>query len=200
MKRHAAAGRRLLVLLGALLVLAVAQAEERRPPQAAIASAYPLATQAGMEILEQGGNAFDAAIAVSAALAVVEPKASSLGAGGFFLLHRSSDGLNVMVDAREVAPLAATRDMFLDADGNVVKGRSTLTALAAGIPGEVAGWGHLAAKYGRLPLRQSLAPAIRLARDGFPVYEQLRQEIASKKTQFAKTPDASKYFLLHGDA
>jgi gamma-glutamyltranspeptidase/glutathione hydrolase len=152
-----------------------------------------------MEILEQGGNAFDAAIAVSAALAVVEPKASSLGAGGFFLLHRSSDGVNVMVDAREVAPRAATRDMYLDADGNVVKGRSTQTALAAGIPGEVAGWGHLAAKYGRLPLRQSLAPAIRLARDGFPVYEQLRQEITAKKEQFAKTPDASKLFLAHGD-
>ncbi|MGH8314221.1 MAG: gamma-glutamyltransferase, partial [Steroidobacterales bacterium] len=199
MRWHAAACRRFLVLLCALLVLTVGQAEERRPPQAAIASAHPLATQAGMEMLEQGGNAFDAAIAVSAALAVVEPKASSLGAGGFFLLHRSSDGVNVVVDAREVAPLAATRDMFLDADGNVVKGRSTLTALAAGIPGEVAGWGQLAAKYGRLPLRQSLAPAIRLARDGFPMYEQLRQEIASKKTQFAKTPDANKYFLVHGD-
>jgi len=152
-----------------------------------------------MEVLDQGGNAFDAAIAVSAALAVVEPKASSLGAGGFFLLHRSSDGLNVFVDAREVAPLAATRDMFLDADGEVVKGRSTTTALAAGIPGEVAGWGHLASLYGRLPLKQSLAPAIRLARSGFPLYGQLRDEIVAKRAQFEKTPDGRRTFLPGGD-
>ncbi len=186
-------------LLFSILLFAMARADERKPPQAAIASAYPLATQAGMEILDKGGNAFDAAIAVSAALAVVEPKASSLGAGGFFLLHLGNDGSNVFVDAREVAPLAATRDMFLDADGQVVKGRSTSTALAAGIPGEVASWGHLATKYGRLPLAQSLAPAIRLARNGFPLYAQLRNEIAVKSSQFEKTPDGRKTFLPGGD-
>jgi gamma-glutamyltranspeptidase/glutathione hydrolase len=178
---------------------AVAQPAERKPAHAAIASAYPLATAAGMEILDQGGNAFDAAVAVSAALAVVEPKASSLGAGGFFLLHRSADGLDVFVDAREVAPLAATRDMFLDAQGQVVKGRSTSTALAAGIPGEVAGWAHLASKYGHLPLSRSLAPAIRIARLGFPLYAQLRDEILAKRGQFAKTPDGRRTFLPGGD-
>jgi gamma-glutamyltranspeptidase/glutathione hydrolase len=192
-------GKQLLACFLGFLLLATARADERKPPHAAIASAYPLATQAGMEILDEGGNAFDAAIAVSAALAVVEPKASSLGAGGFFLLHRSSDGLNVFVDAREVAPLAATRDMFLDADGEVVKGRSTTTALAAGIPGEVAGWGHLASKYGRLPLKQSLAPAIRLARHGFPLYAQLRDEIIAKRAQFEKTPDGKRTFLPGGE-
>ena len=97
-----------------------------------------------MEILKQGGNAFDAAVAVSAALAVVEPSSSGLGGGGFWLLHRASDGFETMVDAREVAPRAATRDMFLDEKGNVVPGRSTATALAAGIPGEPAGFAHLA--------------------------------------------------------
>src|SRR5262245_39367431 len=117
-----------------------------KPPKAAIASQHELATQAGMEIIKQGGNAFDAAVAVSAALGVVEPSSSGLGGGGFWLLHRASDGFEIMVDAREVAPQAATRDMFLDDKGNVVPGRSTSTALAAGIPGEAAGWAHLAAK------------------------------------------------------
>src|SRR5262245_11797262 len=81
---------------------------------AGIASAHPLAIEAGLEILREGGNAFDAAIAVAAALGVVEPNSSGLSGGGFFLLHRASDGLETMVDAREVAPGAATRDMFLD--------------------------------------------------------------------------------------
>ena len=189
--------------IAALVILTLAAAlacpADRKPPHAAIASAYPLATAAGVEILDQGGNAFDAAIAVSAALAVVEPKASSLGAGGFFLLHRGADGTDIFVDAREVAPLAATRDMFLDANGQVVKGRSTSTALAAAIPGEVAGWAHLAGHYGRLPLARSLAPAIRLAREGFPVYAQLREEIDAKRGQFEKTPDGRRIFLPGGD-
>ena len=189
--------------IAALVILTLAAAlacpADRKPPHAAIASAYPLATAAGMEILDQGGNAFDAAIAVSAALAVVEPKASSLGAGGFFLLHRGADGTDIFVDAREVAPLAATHDMFLDANGQVVKGRSTSTALAAAIPGEVAGWAHLAGHYGRLPLARSLAPAIRLAREGFPVYAQLREEIDAKRGQFEKTPDGRRIFLPGGD-
>ena len=125
--------------------------EARKPPVAAIASAYPLASEAGFEILAAGGNAFDAAVAVSAALEVTEPRGSGLGGGGFYMLHRSSDGLDLLIDAREVAPAAATRDMFLDADGKPVPGRSTDTALAAGIPGEVAAWAHLAEKFGRLP-------------------------------------------------
>ena len=114
------------------------------PGRAAIASAHPLATEAGFEILARGGNAFDAAVAVSAALAVVEPNGSGPGGGGFYLLHRASDGRQVVVDAREVAPAAATPDMFLDADGNPVEGLSTRHAKGAGIPGAPAGWQHLA--------------------------------------------------------
>ena len=139
------------------------------PLASAIASAHPLATQAGMDILEAGGNAFDAAVAVSAALAVVEPYSSGIGGGGFWLLHRERDGHDVMVDGREKAPLAATRTMYLDADGEVVPGLSVDGALAAGIPGEPAALAHIAEHYGRLPLKHSLAPAIRLARDGFHV-------------------------------
>src|SRR5437868_12518667 len=101
------------------------------PGKAAIASAYPLASAAGQQILAKGGNAFDAAVAVAAALSVVEPCCSGLGGGGFFLVRRASDGHEAMLDLREMAPGAASRDMYLDQDGNVVPGLSKDTALAA---------------------------------------------------------------------
>src|ERR1044072_3314630 len=169
-----------------------------KPHKAAIATQHERASQAGMEILKQGGNAFDAAVAVSAALAVVEPSSSGLGGGGFWLLHRQADGFEIMVDAREVAPKAATRDMFLDEKGNVVAGRSTSTALAAGIPGEAAGWAHLAKTYGKLPLKTSLQPAIRLAREGFPLNTRLRGGIVAKKDLF-HAGAAAKIFLVKGE-
>jgi gamma-glutamyltranspeptidase/glutathione hydrolase len=147
------------------------------PGRAAIASAHPLATEAGFEILARGGNAFDAAVAVSAALAVVEPNGSGPGGGGFYLLHRASDGRQVVVDAREVAPAAATPGMFLDANGNPVEGLSTRHALGAAIPGAPAGWQHLADAYGRLPLATSLAPAIRLAREGFVLTGRMSEDL-----------------------
>jgi gamma-glutamyltranspeptidase / glutathione hydrolase len=168
------------------------------PGKAAIASAYPLASDAGKEILAKGGNAFDAAVAVAAALAVVEPSSSGLGGGGFFLVRRASDGREIMIDLREMAPGAAHRDMYLDKDGNVVPGLSRDSALAAGIPGEPAGIAHLAKKYGRLPLAVSLAPAIRLAREGFPLYTRLRGGMEFKKNAFLKTSDAAKVFLVDG--
>src|SRR5688500_2563331 len=184
-----------IALFAPLLAAADAPA---KPPKAAIASQHELATQAGMEILKQGGNAFDAAVAVSAALAVVEPSSSGLGGGGFWLLHRASDGFETMVDAREIAPKAATRDMFLDEKGSVVPGRSTQTALAAGIPGEAAGWAHLAKQYGKLPLKTSMQPAIRIAREGFPLNTRLRGGIEAKRNLF-QTGAAAKVFLLNGE-
>ncbi len=192
--------RRLLLLALVVPLCALAQAtnpDARVPAKAAIASAHELATQAGMEILQQGGNAFDAAVAVSAALAVVEPSSSGLGGGGFWLLHRASDGFETMVDAREVAPAAATHDMFLDEQGNVARGRSTATALAAGIPGEPAGFAHIAQKYGRLPLTTSLQPAIRLAREGFALNTRLRGGIEAKRDTF-NAGAAAKVFLSQG--
>ena len=165
-------GRRLLsgaFLLSVILVFLLAGCTGRTQDSAAIASAHPLATAAGMEVLEAGGNAFDAAVAVSAALAVVEPYSSGLGGGGFWLLHRAADGFETMVDGRERAPLAATRDMYLDASGAVAPGLSINGPLAAGIPGEPAALAHIAQKYGRLSLQRTLAPAIRLARNGFEV-------------------------------
>ncbi len=163
--------------------------------RAAIASAYPLASKAGEEILAAGGNAFDAAVAVSAALAVVEPSSSGLGGGGFYLLHRQSDGFEIMLDARERAPGAATRDMYLDPSGNPIPGASVATALASGIPGEPAALDVLARKYGKLPLKQSLQPAIRLAREGFPLYARLQGGIGYKRQMLLRSPDAAKVFL-----
>ena len=118
MKRNLGIGGLLLTLLLVLPAAIVAAAE--RPGKAAIASAHFMATEAGHEILAQGGNAFDAAIAVAAALAVVEPTSSGIGGGGFWLLHRAEDGFQVMVDSREKAPAAAHRDMYLDENGEVI--------------------------------------------------------------------------------
>ena len=187
-----------LVVVAWLLLLAGAPALSwaAGPGKAAIASAHPLATAAGLEVLQKGGNAFDAAVAVSAALAVVEPSGSGISGGGLYLLHRASDGRNLIIDAREKAPLAATRDMFLDKDGNPVRGASTNTALAAGVSGEPAGLGLLQSRYGRLPLATSLAPAIKLARDGFDMYPRLHAGLKQKSAQFAKTADGLKTFFV----
>jgi len=162
----------LLCVLALWVVAQAGWAAADGPPAQAVASAHPLATAAGQEILDAGGNAFDAAIAVSAALAVVEPYGSGIGGGGFWLLHRASDGRQVMIDGRERAPLAAGRDMYLDEAGNPVPDLSVDGPLAAAIPGEPAALAHLAQHYGRLPLKVSLAPAIRLAEEGFPADSQ----------------------------
>jgi gamma-glutamyltranspeptidase / glutathione hydrolase len=182
----------------AVLAASSASAAERAPGAAAIASANPLATEAGNEVLRAGGNAFDAAVAVSAALMVVEPSGSGLLGGGMFLLHRARDGRNVVIDAREVAPRKSTRDMFLDATGNPVRGASTNTALAAGIPGEAAGLALMQSRYGKLTLAQSLAPAIRLARDGFDMYPRLSAGIGGKKGQLTKSAEATAIWFRDG--
>jgi gamma-glutamyltranspeptidase/glutathione hydrolase len=163
--------------------------------KAAIASAHPLATQAGLEMLAAGGNAFDAAVAVSAALAVVEPSSSGLGGGGFYLLHSAADGADIVVDAREKAPGAASRDMYLDAAGLPVPDASVGGPLAAAIPGEPAAFDFLARKYGKLPLRRSLEPAIRLAREGFPMYARLQAGIRAKRANLLRSPAAAAIFL-----
>jgi len=137
------------------------------PREAAVASANAQATAAGIEVLRAGGNAFDAAVAVSAALGLVEPESSGLGGGGFFLLHLARDNRDVFVDAREAAPAAATRDMFLDASGEPVRNLSVNGALACAIPGLPAALEHVSKRYGRLPLAKSLAPAARMAREGW---------------------------------
>ncbi|MBA1445549.1 MAG: gamma-glutamyltransferase [Gammaproteobacteria bacterium] len=170
-----------------------------KPSAAAIASAHPLATEAGHRILDAGGNAFDAAVAVSAVLAVVEPYSSGIGGGGFWLLHRARDGFEVMVDGRERAPLAAHRDLYLDESGKVKPGLSIDGPLAAGIPGEPAALVHIAEKYGRLPLKTSLAPAIRLARDGFPVDDYYLRMAGWRLKALRQGGDAKNIFLNAGE-
>lgn len=139
------------------------------PPGYAVASAHPLATQAGLKILAQGGNAFDAAVAVSAALAVVEPYHSGLGGGGLWLLYEAKSKRSCLIDGREVAPLKAHAKMFLDKNKAVIPGLSINGVLSSAIPGEPAALVYLAKNYGRLSLSQCLQPAIELAEKGFPI-------------------------------
>lgn len=164
----------------------------------AIASAHPVATEAGFEVLAAGGNAFDAAVAISAALAVVEPSGSGIGGGGFWLLHRASDNKQVFVDGREKAPLAASEFMYLDADGEVIPKASLDGALAAGIPGEPAALAHIAEKYGALPLAASLQPAIRAAKEGFAADAHLLKRLAYRKPVMQQSA-AAEVFLPSGD-
>ena len=165
------------------------------PPGHALATAHPAATEAGIEILNAGGNAFDAAIAVSAVLGVVEPYSSGIGGGGFFLLHDSTRNDTTMLDAREQAPLAAHRDLYLDGDGNVDRDQALNGPLAAGIPGIAAAWGYLAEHYARLPLARSLKSAIHHARDGVPLNPKLRQAIAARAEVFLRYPGSSIFVL-----
>jgi len=184
--------------VGAALAATVAAeaAPTDTPPGYALASAHPLATRAGAEILDAGGNAFDAAVAVSAALSVVEPQASALGGGGFFLLHRQSDGVQVMVDGREVAPLAATEGMFLDKKGVPDPKKSRVGPLAAAIPGGPAAWIHIASKYSTRPLAQLLAPAVRYAREGFPADRRYVRDLAMVADRLS--PAAAAVFMPGG--
>lgn len=188
------AGFVLLLVLGP-----VSAGAAETPGQAAIASAHPLATEAGMEVLREGGNAFDAAIAVTAALGVVEPYSSGIGGGGFWLLHRASDGRQVVVDGREAAPGAAGRGVYLDGAGRPIPRSSIDGPRAAGIPGVPAGIGHLAKNYGRLPLSRTLAPAIGLARDGFRVSPRYREAATLRLQALHASPAAAEVFLSHGE-
>ena len=183
---------------GLLLVLAflwpAAQARSDAPPSAAIATAHPMATQAGIRIFRQGGNAFDAAVAVTAVLAVVEPYSSGIGGGGFYLLHRAADSHTTMLDARERAPLEASRDMYLDDNGEPTQA-SLEGPLSAGIPGIPAALVELANRYGRLPLTQTLQPAIDAAVNGFKVDERYRGLAEFRLSLLQRYPETAGIFL-----
>jgi gamma-glutamyltranspeptidase/glutathione hydrolase len=191
--------RPLLIALFLVALPALAAAPAPKPPQAAVASAHPLATQAGMEILAKGGNAFDAAVAVSAALSVVEPYSSGIGGGGLWLLHRASDGIETLVDGREYAPGAASADMYQDKGGDVIPRASMDGPLSAAIPGEPAALAYMAKQYGRLSLAEDLAPAIRLARDGFPLDQRFHDRLAGKQDLIRRWPAAAAVFLDKGE-
>lgn len=162
--------KRTFILL-LLIIFSSSLSAKTQPPGYAVASASPYATRAGMKILAQGGNAFDAAVTVSAVLAVTEPYHSGIGGGGFWLLYDAKHNNNIVVDGREVAPLGANKHMYLDARGKPIKDASLFGPLAAAIPGEPAALVYIAKQYGRLPLKTVLAPAIELAEQGFPADE-----------------------------
>ena len=189
-----------VLLLAPLLAFAQAgqAAKPAHPPGAAIASAHALATEAGIEVIRQGGNAFDAAVAVSSVLSVVEPISSGLGGGGLWLLHDAKSGKDVFVDARVTAPAAATEAMYLNADGSFNSDRAQNGPWSAGIPGLPAMLVHVAEKYGRLPLKQSLQPAIRIARDGFPVYARMERGYAAKRAVMDRYPGTRALFSPGG--
>ena len=197
--RNAPVLARILLLCLAGLALPALASGGSLPREPAVASANAYATDAGLEVLAAGGNAFDAAVAVSAMLGLVEPESSGIGGGGFFLL-RTADGREVFIDARERAPLAATRDMYLDAEGKPDRNRAVNGALAAGIPGQPAGLVHLAEHYGRLPLSQSLAPAIRQSREGWRFGPKNASMLGFRREVMAGDPGASALFLRDGQA
>ncbi|MFJ3485669.1 gamma-glutamyltransferase [Pseudomonas sp. NPDC090202] len=188
-------------LFGAVLMLCALSAHARpdHPDQAAIASPHPIATAAGREILVDGGNAFDAAIAISATLAVVEPYGSGLGGGGFFLLRQAGEPVQYQfLDAREKAPLKSKARMFYRR--NVIQPDLSLNGpLAAAIPGLPAALVELAERYGRLPLTISLAPAIRVAYRGFPVDAVYRERANWRLFALRANKESSRLFLRNNE-
>lgn len=196
-----------LRLFHALLALALATpglsaqaGEHAKPEGAAIASANALATEAGFEILARGGNAADAAIAVATSLSVVQPEASGMGGGFLALIHDAATGKNSFIDAREAAPRGVRQSDYLKADGTPDRDASLNGPLAAGIPGFPAGIAHIADRYGKLPLAESLRPAIRLADEGFHPTAALVRSIERKADVLRRYPASSGKFMPEGRA
>lgn len=161
-----------------------------------VTSAHPLATEAGVEILKRGGNAIDAAVATTLAISVVEPFSAGIGGGGFMLTKMGKDIKSL--DFRERAPLKASRNMYLDAQGKVRPNASLEGHLAAGVPGTIAGLAAAHKQYGKLPWRTVVAPAIKLAREGFNVSEIYTEQAKSKQQLLASNPAAREIFTRNG--
>ena len=164
---------------------------------AMVVTAQHLATEVGVRILKQGGNAVDAAVAIGYALAVVHPCCGNIGGGGFMVIHLAS-GRNLFLDFREKAPLKATPTMYQDSKGDVVAGLSTKTYLSVGVPGTVMGLNAALQRYGTLPLSRVIAPAIALARDGYVLQQGDVNILDTRAKDFAKQPNVAAIFLNHG--
>ncbi len=188
---------RALLAAAVALACAAANAASQAPVAAAngmVVSAQHLATKAGVDVLKDGGNAVDAAVAVGYALAVVYPAAGNLGGGGFMTIQ-FADGRKTFLDFREKAPLAATANMYLDKDGNIVKGASTHGHLAVGVPGTVSGLEMARAKYGTMPRAALIAPAVRYAQDGFVLDQGDVDMLVTATADFRKDPASAAIFL-----
>ncbi len=158
-----------------------------------VSSADEYASQVGIEILKQGGNAIDAAVAVGFTLAVTYPGAGNIGGGGFMLIHLK-DGKNISIDYREKAPISAYKDMYLDSNGNVVEGLSTTGPLAGGVPGSVAGLLYALEHYGTMTRQQVMKYAIDYAENGFKIHKRLAKNINSQQKEFQKFPSTMEIF------
>jgi gamma-glutamyltranspeptidase / glutathione hydrolase len=193
---------RYTVMISSLLIIAssapvfAAFPRPVRSQNGMVASAHPLATQAGVEMLKRGGNAIDAAVATTLAISVVEPFAAGIGGGGFMLLKVGNKSESL--DFRERAPQAASRKMYADAQGKVRPNASLEGHLAAGVPGTIAGLAAAHQKYGKLPWGTVVAPAIRLAREGFNVSEIYTEQAQSKQKLLATNPAARAIFTRNG--
>lgn len=171
---------------------------QQRSRQGMAVSAHPLASEAGLAVLRQGGNAVDAAAATALAISVVEPFSAGIGGGGFLLLRRAETQTVQALDFRERAPKRATRDMYLDKQGKVRPRASLDGHLAAGIPGTVAGLYAVHREYGKLPWAAVVAPAIALARDGFPVSSRFTKAVEQRLDVINKNPAARQVFTRNG--
>jgi gamma-glutamyltranspeptidase/glutathione hydrolase len=189
----------LLLMTAAMICEVVSVSASPQPvhaQHAIVVSVHELASRAGVEIMQAGGNAVDAAVATGFALAVVHPPAGNIGGGGFMLI-RMADGKTHFLDYREKAPAAATRDMYLDAHGNVIEGASEYGYKAIGVPGSVAGMVYAEQKYGKLTLKQVMAPAIRLAHEGYPLtWSEARDLHDRHLTEF---PESRRIFQRDGN-
>jgi gamma-glutamyltranspeptidase / glutathione hydrolase len=187
-------------LLAALMMCAATPAYSSTHPVHAqhgmVVSVHELASRVGVEILRAGGNAVDAAVATGFALAVVHPAAGNIGGGGFMLV-RMANGETHFLDYREMAPAAATRDMYLDAQGNVIPEASEIGYKAIGVPGSVAGMAYAETKWGKLTLKQAMAPAIRLAREGYALTWEEARDFHDQ--YLAKFPESRRVFQRSGN-
>ena len=160
-----------------------------------VASEQKLASKVGADILSQGGNAIDAAVAIGFALAVVLPNAGNLGGGGFMLVRDAKSGVTRALDFREAAPSAARKEMFLDQDGKVIPGKSTRSPYSVAVPGTVAGLTFAARQYGTLPLERLIAPALKLAEEGFIVSPVLAQQFGTQRSHLERWPSTREVFF-----
>ena len=189
-----------------LAATAAAPADSVVARQGMVVAQEARAARAGVEILEKGGNAVDAAVATGFALAVTYPRAGNIGGGGYMVIHFPSQmgprggavyGTTRAIDYRETAPAAITRDVFLDANGEADPEKSRNSALAIGVPGTVAGLALAHARYGsgKFTLAELIAPAIRLARDGIPIEDDVADSLPRARPRLARWPASAKVFL-----
>src|SRR5579872_1079464 len=175
---------------------AVAAMQPVHAPHAMVVTVQGLASQAGVDILRQGGNAVDAAVAVGFALAVVHPQAGNIGGGGFMLVRFADKGDVHFLDYREKAPAAASENMYLDAQGNVIKDSSTIGWKAVAVPGSVAGMAYAQKKWGKLTLARVMQPAIKLAKTGFRLAYEDAEDFTEKN--LTKFPESKRVFQRNG--